>query len=96
MSEEKSKIPNKLSTGETLRGLFYSILIWLAYIIMAISIITLLCYYFSFILKWDFFNPEVIRLSIYFVIGCFFLVFVYDKAIQKKWNINKKDNKNEK
>lgn len=80
----KSRIPEKVTLLEEVGGFIYGTLILFACIFLVVSSAVLICYFSSFLWKKDFFNPEFIQLCIYFVIGTFLLVFVYDERCKNK------------
>ncbi len=82
-------IPEKYSIWEKIKGFTYSMLIWIAWILLVSSVIILVLYFFSFIIKRDFFNENFIQLCIYIIIGSFSLIFIYDEKCQKKFGVCK-------
>ncbi len=85
----KKNIPKKISKSEKFTSYMYSILIYVAWGLLIISVVVLVSYFFSFMCRKDFYNKEFIQLCIYFVVGCFLFIFVYDEKCKQKWGLHK-------
>lgn len=80
-------IPQKYSFWEKFKGFTYGILVFIAWILLLFSILFIVIYFFSFIIKKDIFNEEFIQLCIYVTIGAFSLIFIYDERCQHKFGL---------
>lgn len=87
---KNKNIPEKIKWHEEFVGWVYSILTVFAWIILILSSMFLIIYFFSFIFKWDIFNKDFIQLCVYLVIGTFLFIFVYDKHCKNKLKNPKK------
>jgi len=80
----RKKIPEKIGFIERFTSWVYSFLTVIAWILLIISLICLIIYFFSFIIHKDFFNKDFIHLCIYFIVGTFLFIFVYDEHCKNK------------
>ena len=87
----KREIPNKISFLEIVQGIIYGTIIVIAWIILILSTIFILIYFFSFIIYKDFFNGDFIQLCIYLIIGTFLIIFVYDEHCKRKIFVKQKN-----
>ena len=86
--------PEDIPKIEKFLGILYSILTWIAVIILCSSVVFLLIYFISFIVRKDIFNDKFIQVCIWFTIGCFLFIFVHDEKCKTKiTNGNKKNEK---
>lgn len=87
---KKKQVPEKWSFIEECKGLLYSLLVWIACILLFISVIFVVSYFSHFIIKKEFFNEDFIELCIYIIIGSFSLIFIYDEKCKKRMGVKRK------
>lgn len=81
----KKKTPEKFSFLEKVSGGIYGILVFSSWILLIVALVVLVCYFSSFIIRREFFDKDFIQLCIYFVIGTFLIIFVYDEHCKRKF-----------
>ena len=81
----KRRVPDKFGLWEKITGGIYGVLVCLSWILLIVALIVLVCYFSSFIIRREFFDKDFIQLCIYFVIGTFLIIFVYDERCRRKF-----------
>lgn len=89
----RKNIPLKIPKSEEVISFLYSILTYIAVVLLVVSTLHISIVYIGALLFKTQYNTQLAQLGIYIAGGTFLFIFVYDEKCKRRFNIIKNNRK---